>query len=104
MPDHIHAIINIVKPGGKTLSAIVQSLKSRTTIAHNKFHATPGDKIWQEDYYDRIIRTDVEYFFVSEYIKNNPLKAETALQEKEWFELLEIREASEKKNKESNNP
>ena len=31
-----------------------------------------GLKIWQRNYYERIIRNEKEYLKIKEYIKNNP--------------------------------
>lgn len=71
MHDHVHVM---VKPFQKyRLQDIVHSWKSFT--AH-KFRRVSGRKppIWQEEYFDRIIRDEKEFIDKAQYILNNPLK------------------------------
>ncbi len=65
-------------PTGTSLADVVCRFKSSTTTAyingvknHNwpRFHG----KLWQRNYYEHIIRDDVDLYFVREYIVNNPL-------------------------------
>lgn len=30
-------------------------------------------RIWQRSYFERIVRSDLAYFFISRYIRNNPV-------------------------------
>jgi len=92
MPDHIHGIIRIVKQNKKTLSNVIQAFKSKTLIAINKSQQEKCK--WQKRFYDRIIRDEKEYYFVEEYIKNNPIKKSPENYYKEWFEILEKRDKS----------
>lgn len=62
------------KPG--SLSAIIQNFSSVTTRKINRIRKTPGEKLWQRNFYDRIIRTENELHNVRQYILNNPLKWE----------------------------
>ncbi len=48
--------------------------KSVTTKIINKKCNQPGEKIWQDNYYDRIIRTEEEMNRIRQYIIDNPLK------------------------------
>ncbi len=78
MPDHIHFIIhlegNVVKL--TTLAQVVGSYKSIAVVSWihhietNKIHA--HGRIWQNSYYDRIIRSDDELEQTRQYIRNNP--------------------------------
>ncbi|MGB4846347.1 MAG: hypothetical protein WBP41_00415 [Saprospiraceae bacterium] len=96
MPDHIHGIIIInekIEPSAKTLhlseqdgnpkklistsqtiGAIMRGFMGAVTSEINKFRGTPGDKIWQVNYWDRIIRTEKAFHKISAYILNNPKK------------------------------
>ncbi len=56
------------------LSTIIRSFKSATTKRINELWGTPGNKIWQRDYYERIIRDPAEMDRVRRYIVNNPRK------------------------------
>ena len=64
MPDHIHGIIVIEKQTEKTLSNMIGCFKSRTT------NLIKQGKIWQERFWDRIIRGEKEFYFIAEYIKS----------------------------------
>ena len=98
MPNHLHCIIivgadlcvcpknNIMpyKQGGHIglpLPQIIQWFKTMTTNEYikgvkNKIYPPFNKKIWQRNYYDRIIRNEQEYEKIYEYIENNPLKWE----------------------------
>jgi len=39
----------------------------------NILNNNQGNKNWQYDYYDHVIRNDGEYKRIKEYIRNNPL-------------------------------
>jgi REP element-mobilizing transposase RayT len=60
----------------RSLGAIIQNFKSVTTRKVNQIRATPGLKLWQRGFYDRIIRNKAEFDRVRKYIKENPLKWE----------------------------
>jgi putative transposase len=78
MPDHVHAII---KPLQRTsdiywdLSDLMHSIKGFTAKQINKIENTYGQKVWQTEIFDRIIRDDREYDSIREYIAHNPVKA-----------------------------
>lgn len=90
MPDHIHGIIWITEVGATgsvarktspgldpcSLGVIVGQYKSRTAKLINRIRKTPGKKIWQRNYYDRIIRNEKELHSIRRYIINNPLQWE----------------------------
>jgi putative transposase len=98
MPNHMHGIISIRKKTSKTLHDMVRTFKSISAIAINKERNAPGKKVWQTKYYDRIIRGEIEYFFVTEYILNNPLVYEKGKGQKEWCELFEERNKQNRKS------
>jgi putative transposase len=66
------------KPG-PALGDIVGAFKSLTThayingVAQQNWPSFPG-KLWQRNYYERVIRNDNELTRAREYIVNNPLK------------------------------
>jgi len=59
-------------PASGSLGAIVRSFKSATTKRINDRRRTPGESIWQRNYYDRIVRTDGELYRARRYIMTNP--------------------------------
>jgi putative transposase len=93
MPDHLQAILFIDQeihgdngnggahrcaPGNslhrkpRTLGSLIAQFKATTTRLINDLRKTPGQKVWQRNYHDRIIRNEVELDRVRRYIKNNP--------------------------------
>ena len=96
MPNHIHfIIINVgadlcVRPAtdmgkhtllgehtGSPLRKIVQWFKTMTTneyirgVKQHGWQPFPG-KLWQRNYWERIVRNEIELHQIREYIQNNP--------------------------------
>ena len=63
------------QPG--SLPAIVQNFESVTTRKINHIRKTPGQKLWQRNYWEHIIRDDNDFNRICEYIINNPLQWES---------------------------
>jgi len=57
-----------------SLPSIIQNFCSITTRKINRIRKTPGSKLWQRNYSDRIIRNKKELNKIRQYIINNPLK------------------------------
>jgi len=90
MPDHVHAIIEIIRRGvmhyaptqtgfnspSQTVGAIVRGYKSAVTKRINQIRHSPGQSIWQRGFYDHIIRNDEDLGRVREYIRLNPVNWE----------------------------
>ena len=86
MPNHIHAIIQLVRTGIErvedrdkvpTISEFVQAFKRYSTIQYidlvKKGVLPPFDKqIWQRSFYDHIIRSHQDYRDIYKYIYENP--------------------------------
>jgi putative transposase len=60
----------------RTLGQVVAYYKYGSTKEINTIYNSVGKKIWQRNYYDRIIRNEKELDKICEYIINNPLKWE----------------------------
>jgi len=56
---------------------LVGALKTITTKCFNKTRDVMGEKLWQRNYYERIIRDDDDYQRIAGYIQNNPLNWRT---------------------------
>jgi putative transposase len=105
MPNHVHGIIVIrrptrpdrrgdacvapttadakPRPAGPacgSVGAIVGSLKSAAAQHINGLRGTPGARIWQHGYYERIIRNEGELNRIRQYVAENP---------QHWFEDAE---------------
>jgi REP element-mobilizing transposase RayT len=61
-----------LKPG--SVGAIVGNFKSLTTRQVNNLQRTPGAKVWQRGYYDRIVRNERELDAIRQYIRDNPAR------------------------------
>ncbi|HWQ99839.1 MAG TPA: hypothetical protein VN397_03265 [Candidatus Methylomirabilis sp.] len=57
-----------------TLGQFVARFKYETTRDVNLLRHTPGVRLWQRDFYDRVIRSDKEFQAIQDYILMNPLK------------------------------
>jgi hypothetical protein len=56
----------------------MQSYKSAVTRHINALHATPGEPLWQRNFYDTIIRDARHLDAVRRYIAENPGRASRA--------------------------
>ena len=71
MPDHIHMIIRLdagamwASPPTNKIAFIVRSIKTLTT-------KEIGESIFQQSYYDHIIRNQKDYNEIWQYIDRNP--------------------------------
>jgi putative transposase len=101
MPDHVHGLLAITyqraaeqggdapegsrntgagvsarRPGLQpgSLGAIIGQYKSRVARWINLFRRTPGTRVWQRGYYDRVVRNDDELERLRHYIIQNPVR------------------------------
>jgi len=101
MPDHIHGILHFISPHkhipGPTLSDIIRGYKSITSvrwIRYNKSRNMTCERhLWQERFYDHIIRNETQLTLIREYILHNPLQPELLqskdLDEDWWDEVMQ---------------
>jgi REP element-mobilizing transposase RayT len=61
-------------PRAGSLGAVVRAFKASAALRINVLHGTPGLRIWQRGYFERVIRTESELERVREYIADNPRK------------------------------
>ncbi len=55
----------------RTLGNIAAYFKYQSTKLINELRDTSGVKVWQRNYYDRIIRNEKELQYIQDYIVNN---------------------------------
>lgn len=81
MPNHIHGIIMLTSHcrGGvtpplrrPTLGQIVAYFKYQATKSINRLSNTPGNRVWQRNYYEHITRNEEDLNEIRGYILNNP--------------------------------
>ena len=91
MPDHIHGIIRIENPekihhpkgdfdfqvaergGHRSLHGVIRDFKSVTTRQY-KTTFQVNESLWQDSFYDTVIRSQEQYNEIWNYIENNPRK------------------------------
>ncbi len=57
-----------------TIGAIIGQFKSVVTKQINQIRATPGIPVWQRNYYEHIVRNDIDLNLIHKYILDNPLR------------------------------
>ena len=67
MPNHVHLLVHITDSSAVTVPTIVRSLKKMT-------QRELGHSIWQDSFYDVVIRNDVMFQCEWNYIDCNPDK------------------------------
>lgn len=70
MPNHVHLLVRLTGKGpmgasGPTLFRIVKAVKGLSTRAAKR-------EIWQDNYYEHIIRDENDFLACWQYIENNP--------------------------------
>jgi putative transposase len=82
MPTHIHLLIN---PGEEhNLSEIMHWIKTQFAKRWNFTHGSK-DHVWGHRFYARMIKDNSEYFYVMNYIDQNPVVAGLSLTPAEWM-------------------
>jgi putative transposase len=83
MPDHVHALVVLEDDPRRTLSLsdVLHRYMSLTTKRYAqgvRNHGWPryDGRLWQESFYDHVIRRDEELDAVRHYIEDNPLRWE----------------------------
>jgi type I restriction enzyme R subunit len=72
MPNHVHALFRLLPP--HHLESVVQSWKGFSAREINRRLGKQG-RLWQPDYWDRLIRNESHWLKCREYIQENPIKA-----------------------------
>lgn len=73
MPDHFHAIIQV--PENLNISTIMHDIKRFSSIQINKSSKRIGEPVWQEGFFEHIIRDEKDFRVRLDYIHKNPLTA-----------------------------
>jgi type I restriction enzyme R subunit len=69
MPNHVHVVWKLWE--GHALKDLIHSIKSFSAHAINK-HLKRRGKIWQSNYWDRLIRSEKQLDWTRQYLANNP--------------------------------
>ena len=57
-----------------SLGAVVRAYKSAVSFRFQQILASPGQPLWQRNYYEHIIRDDEDLDRIRHYIMENPLR------------------------------
>jgi len=87
MPDHIHGILCFTSPSVSpdrrrrfgdavpgSLSTILGSYKAEVTKRINAERHTPGQRVWQRNYYEHVVRDQTDLHQIRWYIITNPIR------------------------------
>jgi REP-associated tyrosine transposase len=65
MPNHVHLVFELL-PGNNGISKIMQGIKGASARRCNIALKRNG-KFWQDESYDRMVRNDIELYFIIKY-------------------------------------
>ena len=90
MPDHFHGIVITVDEGKnagsennrESLFDVIRRFKSLTARRINIDLNTRGNAVWQKNYYEHIIRNEMDFIRITEYILANPINWEKGMRKK----------------------
>jgi len=78
MHDHVHLLLTPLRKDETDqwypLQELLHSIKSYTAHEINRMRRSTG-RVWQDEYFDRIVRNDEEYAQKWEYMRLNPVRA-----------------------------
>ena len=80
MPTHLHMVL---APNGKALTMIMRDIKSKSGFRLAKLRRTMGP-IWQERFFDNIIRRVRRFWEKVEYVHNNPVADGLVPRPEDW--------------------
>jgi putative transposase len=72
MPNHVHAVLSF-QPGF-ALPDVVKSIKGASALSVNRLLGRSG-RLWQPDYFDRVVRDAAHLERCIRYVHWNPVKA-----------------------------
>jgi REP element-mobilizing transposase RayT len=72
MPDHLHTLVEALSDDSALLK-FVTMFKQRTAFEYRR---ATGKRLWQEGYYDRVVRDYEPVFGIAAYILHNPIRAQ----------------------------
>lgn len=82
MPNHVHLVFELINRN-KSISDIMKGVKGVSARRINKYLNRSGT-FWQDESYDRLVRDDVELYFVIKYVLLNPVEANLVDDWQDW--------------------
>jgi putative transposase len=84
MGNHIHFLMDTSIQNNVPLYKIMQGIKGRSAFYSNKLLGTVGQKFWQKESYDHLVRKTGEWENIFNYILQNPVKAKLVEHWNDW--------------------
>ncbi len=81
MPSHVHFLIEVLQ---KCLKESLESFKQRTGQEAARILGRRGFRFWQTEWFDHWVRSRDEEVSITEYIKQNPVKAKLVGDYRDW--------------------
>lgn len=77
MPNHVHGILAFHDWGAVGLGGVIAAFKSRTTVEYIRGVRARGwasfdRRLWQRNYWERVLRDEDEVMHARSYIESNP--------------------------------
>lgn len=72
--NHVPQHEQFGKPTHGSLPTIVRGFKSATTKRINEIRNSPGDPVWQRNYWEHVVRDENDLNRIRHYIIDNPAK------------------------------
>jgi REP element-mobilizing transposase RayT len=82
MPNHVHFFCS-AELGAKTLPMFVQAWKQWTS-KRIKRELNLAGTLWQEEFFDHVLRSSESYSQKWDYVKENPVRAALVKSSDEW--------------------
>jgi REP element-mobilizing transposase RayT len=80
MPNHVHVLLHPVR----SLPVITRWLKGSTSRRANLLLGRTGQRFWQDESWDRWVRSDGELNWFMRYIEQNPVSAGLVAAPEDW--------------------
>lgn len=72
MPNHVHLLLEPLN--GQPLSGLLKGIKGSSARGINRILGREG-RVWQDESYDHIVRSEAQYRYLLRYIADNPTRA-----------------------------
>jgi len=80
MPNHVHVLLHPVR----SLPVITRWLKGSTSRRANLLLGRTGQRFWQDESWDRWVRSEEELNWLVRYIEQNPVSAGLVAAAEDW--------------------
>ena len=81
MPNHVHLFVEVLRHG---LKWVLEDFKRWTGHRAAKLINLPGNRFWQDEWFDHWSRSDAEDERISLYIRRNPVTARLVETHLDW--------------------